>query len=240
VAGRPLLFRFLALAAFLVTVALGLWLAEVRPLFVGIVMAVALLAAWLVEWLAWRGESAPVQAAPVAPAAPPAPDIPEPEAPAAKPRWQTEEAAPREQAVAEPQPLAPVEPQVPEDAEAPVPAEPEPPPREPLRPVPSLPPEPAPPPAPSAPPAAAAPAETGASVVPLPWRPSPHAQEWNLWDLERIAREDTKRDPQRRAELSALFLHLRQFATADGTLPREFDPLLRESFGGLLERTRRA
>jgi hypothetical protein len=223
VAGRPLLFRFLALAAFLVTVALALWLAELRPLFVGIVMAVALLAAWLVEWLAWRGERASVPEVPAAPAAAPAPpEIPEPEAPAPKLRWRPEEAAPKEQ------------------AEEPAPAEPKPPPREPLRPVPSPPPEPAPPPVPAPPPAAAAPPATGAAVVPLPWHLSAHAQEWNLWDLERIAREDTRRDPQRRAEFSALFLHLRQFATADGTLPREFDPLVRESFGGLLERTRRA
>jgi outer membrane biosynthesis protein TonB len=240
VAGRPLLFRFVALAAFLVTVALALWLAELRPLFVGIVMAVALLAAWLVEWLAWRGERTPVQGVPASAAAPTPPETPAPEAPAPKPRWQPEEAAPQEQAASEPPPLAPVEPQVPADAEEPAPAEPEPTPREPLRPVPSPPPEPTPPPAPAPPPAAAARPETGASVVPLPWRPSAYALEWNLWDLERISREDTKHDPQRRAEFSALFLHLRQFATADGTLPREFDPLVRESFGGLLERTRRA
>jgi len=219
VAGRPLLFRFLALAAFLVTVALALWLAELRPLFVGIVMAVALLAAWLVEWLAWRGESPPVEGVPAAPAAAPVrPERPAPEAPTPKPRWQPEQAAPQEQTASEP----------------------EPPPREPLRPVPSPPPEPAPPSAPAPPPAAAASPEMGASVVPLPWRPPVHAQEWNLWELERIAREDTKGDPPRRAEFSALFLHLRQFATADGTLPRDFDPLVRESFGGLLERTRRA
>jgi outer membrane biosynthesis protein TonB len=226
VAGRPLLFRFIALAAFLITVALALWLAELRPLFVGIVMAVALLAAWLVEWLAWRGERAPVPGVPATPPAVPAPpESPAPEAPAPKPRWQPEEAAP---VASEPPQLAPVEPQPP------------PPPREPLRPMPSPPPEPAPPPTPAPPPAAVAPPEAGAAVVPLPWRLSVHAQEWNLWDLERVAREDTRRDPERRAEFSALFLHLRQFATADGTLPPEFDPLVRESFGGLLERARRA
>ena len=229
-AGRPLLLRFFALAAFLMTVALALWLAELRPLFVGIVMAVALLAAWLVEWLAWRGERAPVPGVPAepAPAVPAPPESPAPEAPAPKPRWQPQEAAPKEEVASEPAQPAPVEPQPP------------PPPREPLRPVPSPPPELAPPPAPAPPPAAAAPHEAGAAVVPLPWRPPVHAQEWNLWDLERIVRENTRRDPERRAEFSALFLHLRQFATADGTLPREFDPLVRESFGGLLERTRRA
>ena len=35
-------------------------------------------------------------------------------------------------------------------------------------------------------------------------------------------------------ERAALLLHLRQFADADGTLPVEFDGLVRESFGRLL------
>ena len=61
-------------------------------------------------------------------------------------------------------------------------------------------------------------------------------REWNLWDLERIARQEAGEHPERRDEWSCLFLHLRQFAQADGSLPAEFDPLVRESFGGLLER----
>jgi hypothetical protein len=227
-AGRPLLFRFLALAAFLVTVALALWLAELRPLFVGIVMAIALLAAWLVEWLAWREERAPTAAqAPAQPPLPTAAESPAPPDPTPEPRWQPEEGTQRE----EKQPVAPP---------PRVPAEPEPPPREPLRPVPPLPPEPAPPPAPVPPPAASTPAPAGAAVLPLPRRLSARPQEWNLWELERLAREDTRGNPQRRAEFSSLFLHLRQYATADGTLPSAFDPLVRESFGGLLERVRGA
>jgi hypothetical protein len=35
--------------------------------------------------------------------------------------------------------------------------------------------------------------------------------------------------------LSYLFLHLRRFANADGVLPAEFDGLVRDAFGGLLE-----
>ena len=53
---RRSIFRLLALAGFLLTVALALWLAELRPLFVVIVMALALLLAWAVEWLSWRQE----------------------------------------------------------------------------------------------------------------------------------------------------------------------------------------
>ena len=53
---RRAIFRLLALAGFLLTVALALWLAEVRPLVVIIVMALALGVAWSVEWLSWRQE----------------------------------------------------------------------------------------------------------------------------------------------------------------------------------------
>jgi hypothetical protein len=63
---------------------------------------------------------------------------------------------------------------------------------------------------------------------------------WNLWDLERIARAEGREHPERREEWSYLFLHLRQFAHADGSLPPEFDGLVRESFAGMLERPRGA
>jgi hypothetical protein len=67
------------------------------------------------------------------------------------------------------------------------------------------------------------------------WARSSPPREWNLWDLERIARAQSRRDPERFEEWSYLFLHLRRFATADGMLPAEFDELVREYFGGLLE-----
>jgi hypothetical protein len=79
---------------------------------------------------------------------------------------------------------------------------------------------------------------------PPDWRPEPRpAQrdpraaeplEWNIWDLERAAR--TADDHERQEEWSALLIHLREFANADGDLPVEFDPLVRESFAGVLER----
>ena len=91
-----------------------------------------------------------------------------------------------------------------------------------------------PPPAEEAPiPVAVVPAET--RVVSLPQR-SYQPREWNLWDLERLARAESQHNPDRRDEWSFLFVHLRQFANADGQLPREFDSLVRESFAGLLER----
>jgi hypothetical protein len=64
--------------------------------------------------------------------------------------------------------------------------------------------------------------------------PPPPAREWNLWDLERRAREQAGNSP-RDEEWSALFTHLRVFANTDGTLPKEFDGLVRESFGELIE-----
>jgi hypothetical protein len=64
--------------------------------------------------------------------------------------------------------------------------------------------------------------------------PAPPAREWNLWDLERRAREQAGNAPWDE-EWSALFTHLRAFADTDGVLPKEFDGLVRESFGELIE-----
>jgi len=59
-------------------------------------------------------------------------------------------------------------------------------------------------------------------------------REWNIWELQRAVRAAD--DPERHEEWSALFIHLREFANAEGDLPVEFDELVRESFGGVLER----
>jgi hypothetical protein len=72
-------------------------------------------------------------------------------------------------------------------------------------------------------------------VVDLRMRATIQPRRWNLWDLERRARDELPRDPVRYEEWSYLFVHLRQFATPDGSLPTEFDGLVRESFGELLE-----
>jgi hypothetical protein len=276
--------RLAALLVFIGLVAVGLWLLDVAWWVVPPVMAGALLIAWTIEWMAWRGspattvvrettappavpppppveEPAPADVfAPLAPtrpeAEPPSEPEPRPE-PASEPELETEpelEAEPElepepEQPPPSPEPkLAPAPPE-PERAPPPPPApEPQPDPvfaapvqKEPpptraeplrsrllrLRSVPSPPPEPAPE------PAAAAPASP--SVV--EFRPrTTEPREWNIWDLERIAREEVREHPERRDEWSYLFLHLREFAQADGSLPTEFDGLVRESFAGMLER----
>ncbi len=74
------------------------------------------------------------------------------------------------------------------------------------------------------------------TVVELPTR---GAREWNLWDLERRARERAGEDHARDEEWAALFVNLREYASPDGMLPQEFDELVRESFGELLATERR-
>jgi hypothetical protein len=259
---RRSIFRLLALAGFLLTVALALWLAELRPLLVIIVMALALAVAWAIEWVSWRqdlprllAEGAAEEedgegALPAAetPAAPQPDDVLpplafEPPVPAGS-ATSAPAAEPEQPPGVEPEPLlepaaVPAPPTAPEPPGVGPPSEPPPPPpRPPLRPVPPPPPEHAPPPAPTVPaPAAAEPVRVAArsDVVDLRTRATVAPRRWNLWDLERRARDEQQRDPIRYEEWSYLFIHLRQFATPDGSLPTEFDGLVRESFGDLLE-----
>jgi hypothetical protein len=226
VAGRPLLLRFFALAAFLVTVALALWLAELPPLFVGIVMAVALLLAWTVEWVAWREEHR-LREALEGEAAVETEAVAEVEASAELEPAERLEAAwqPETEAAAEPASPPPPRPIVPAASAVPTPAAPPESAPPPLRPVP-------PPPEPVA--ATPTPEPERAAVVSLPRRPG-HRQEWNLWEIERLVRAGLRNDPERLEESQYLLLHLRSFASADGALPAEFDDLVRESFGAVLQ-----
>ena len=57
---------------------------------------------------------------------------------------------------------------------------------------------------------------------------------WNVWDLERVAREHAGGDPAADEERTFLLMYLRDFAGADGLLPADFDDLVRQSFGGLV------
>jgi hypothetical protein len=56
--------------------------------------------------------------------------------------------------------------------------------------------------------------------------------EWNVWELQRLVRE--RPDHDRQEEWTAMIVSLRDFARVDGTLPSEFDSLVRDSFGTLL------
>jgi type IV secretory pathway VirB10-like protein len=59
-------------------------------------------------------------------------------------------------------------------------------------------------------------------------------REWNLWELERAARDHATDDIVRNEERSYLLMYLREFAGPDGVLPTDFDGLVRDAFGDVL------
>jgi hypothetical protein len=59
-------------------------------------------------------------------------------------------------------------------------------------------------------------------------------REWNLWELERAARDHASDDVVRNEERSYLLMYLREFAGPDGILPTDFDGLVRDAFGDVL------
>jgi hypothetical protein len=60
------------------------------------------------------------------------------------------------------------------------------------------------------------------------------ARQWNVWDLEQLAREHAGGDAIADEERTFLLMYLRDFAGPDGLLPVDFDDLVRQSFGGLV------
>jgi hypothetical protein len=167
--------------------------------------AVAYLLVLAVEWVAWR-ESKRGAAEPAATA--PEPVVQESEQHVRVIRAEAEpEPVPVAVAAApEPEPI----PEPPRLAPVPTPA------REPVH-VPAIEPEPE----PELPPAAA--------VIRIGG-----PRQWNVWDLERVAREHAGGDPVADEERTFLLMYLRDFAGADGQLPADFDDLVRQSFGGLV------
>jgi type IV secretory pathway VirB10-like protein len=59
-------------------------------------------------------------------------------------------------------------------------------------------------------------------------------REWNLWELERAARDHASGDVARNEERAYLLMYLRDFAGPDGILPADFDGLVRDAFGDVL------
>jgi hypothetical protein len=99
-------------------------------------------------------------------------------------------------------------------------------------------PEPAPPAAPEPQPAIPqrAPArEPEPRIVPFTPRTLGVPQQWNLWELERVARERSGADAIRDEERAFLLMYLREFAGADGVLPTSFDGIVREAFSDVLD-----
>ena len=93
--------------------------------------------------------------------------------------------------------------------------------------VPPAPPEPEPQPQPQEPEPDAA-----RVVAFLPANEGP--REWNLWELERAARDHATGDVARNEERSYLLMYLREFAGPDGVLPTDFDGLVRDAFGDVI------
>jgi hypothetical protein len=64
--------------------------------------------------------------------------------------------------------------------------------------------------------------------------PTTEPREWNLWELERLARDHATDDVAKNEERAYLLIYLREFGGPDGTLPLDFDGLVRDAFGDLL------
>lgn len=63
---------------------------------------------------------------------------------------------------------------------------------------------------------------------------SASTREWNVWELERLARRLGGTEPARDEEWAFLLVYLREFANPEGALPADFDSLVRESFPELV------
>ena len=72
--------------------------------------------------------------------------------------------------------------------------------------------------------------EPAVALLPVSGEP----REWNLWELERVTRDHATDDVAQNEERSYLLMYLREFAGPDGTLPADFDGLVRDAFGDLL------
>jgi hypothetical protein len=197
-------------AAFVVLVAVGAWLAEFHP---ALLIAVVALACVLVALL----ERASRQVA-----TPATVDEPVVEEASAEPEPPQIEAAEVPAPVAEPEPKPEPELAVSERSARAILAT-------------------GPPPAPEPPrrPARVAAAEPKREPEPVP-EPEPEPEpspvepprEWSIWELQRLIRD--RPDDAHQEEWAALVHSLRDFARADGTLPVEFDELVRDSFGSIL------
>lgn len=208
--------RFAGEAAFLILVALGLGLAGFDPIVIAVVMFVVLVLVGLLERASAKEAT---RSAGRAQEEPPA------ITPAPVEGLDVEAAQPRAAAGQEQKPEPKPEPAVSErSARAILASAPPPLSKEERKARPNSPPRAEPPPPPSEP--ETEPAEPAVTGPP---------KAWNLWELQRAVRDSA--DDDRHQEWSALLIHLREFANADGDLPLEFDGLVRESFGPLLVRS---
>ena len=235
--------RFLIEAGFLIAVAVAAGLAQLDAIWIIVVMAGAWLLMAAIEWGVSRLRRPTPAAAPAAvpteaPAVPVLTPVPEPEPaavvvappPVAERSEPVPEPAPEPEVTPGPSPEPDAEPE-PE----PEPARPEPVPAQPPVAVAAVP-DPEPPPVVE--PVASEPAVEEPRVVAMTPRSLGVPQRWNLWELERVAREQSGPDAIRDEERSFLLMYLREFADADGVLPTSFDGVVREAFGDVLDAVR--
>ncbi|HUJ93047.1 MAG TPA: hypothetical protein VLW05_10130 [Gaiellaceae bacterium] len=227
--------RTIVEAAFLVAVPVVALVAGLSAYAIVAASAVAYLLVLAVEAIIWREgaagsrKRAKAEAQAPAPEAKPAP-APVAAAAAAEPGAEHVRVLPRE----EPPTVVEAEPEPEPEPEPVVAAEPEPEPeRPPLVVVPEPEPEPVLEPEPE-PELAPEPAAVVAAVVPIGVAAGP--RQWNVWDLERLAREHAGTDAARDEERTFLLMYLRDYADAGGELPLDFDGLVRDSFGDLVGR----
>jgi outer membrane biosynthesis protein TonB len=224
--------RTIVEAAFLVAVPVVALVAGLSAYAIVAASAVAYLLVLAVEAIIWREGTAGSRKRPKAEAQAPAPEAKPAPAPvaaaaAAEPGGEHVRVLPREEppppvVEAEPEPEPVVEPEPePEPERPPLVVVPEP------EPEPVLEPEPEPELAPE-------PAPVVAAVVPIGVGAGP--RQWNVWDLERLAREHAGTDAARDEERTFLLMYLRDYADAGGELPLDFDGLVRDSFGDLVGR----
>ncbi len=234
--------RFLIEALFLIAVAVALGVARLGWLTIVFVMFGAWLLMATIEWLVSHVRAPGARGAIPATGVPEQPAVPAPTVPRATtaPETTAEPAAP---IVAEQPPPVPEPAPDPEVTPTPSPPEPAPSPaQEPEAPPLQAPPEPTPQP----PRIAAVAIPIAVPVIPAA-EPEPGPEpvvsitsrmqgprEWNLWELERLAREVGGSDTARDEERSYLLMYLREFADADGVLPVPFDGIVRESFADVL------
>jgi hypothetical protein len=238
--------RFLIEAGLIVAVAVAAGFARLGTVTIIVVMAAAWLLMAAVELVISRTRARPAPEPMAAPSAPleqrreppavrtvaPAPAVPPPAVSYAEPTPAVGERAEPEPAPA-PEPAvtpgpSPEPEREPEREAPPEPARPETPPEQPRVAIVAAVPDPEP--EPEAPPA-----EPEPRVVQLTSRSLGVPQRWNLWELERVAREQGGTDAARDEERSFLLMYLREFADADGVLPTSFDGIVRESFGDVLD-----
>jgi hypothetical protein len=229
----PALIRFVLEAAFIVAVAAATAVARLQKLWIALAVGGAWVLVALIERSA-KGEQGTLLMARLRRM------TGRGRGDGAEETWPELPAQPAPQEHSEPEPPSPVpapplpdtSPPTPEPA--PPAPEPEPPRPEPGQPTPQLRSVPPPPPEPVAEPEPEPEPAPASPVVAFPRRTDGPKREWNVWELERIAREREGEDAAHDQELAFLLLELRQFANADGQLPVSFDAVVREAFGDSL------